>query len=85
MRPDTVAAASRYYDVCCSAYGGHNVTPVHPDQVRRIVISSGVTFLAFRALIEGWPMWRIENTRSGPPATPGGDAPALDGSMAIRR
>jgi glycosyltransferase involved in cell wall biosynthesis/peptidoglycan/xylan/chitin deacetylase (PgdA/CDA1 family) len=85
MRPDTIAAARRHYDVCCSAYGGHNLTPVDAGEVRRIVISSGVTFLAFRALIEGWPMLRIENTRSAPPATPGGDAPVLEGSIAVRR
>jgi glycosyltransferase involved in cell wall biosynthesis/peptidoglycan/xylan/chitin deacetylase (PgdA/CDA1 family) len=83
MRPDTLAAARRRYEVCCSAYGGHNLTPVNPGEVRRIVISSGVTFLAFRALIEGWPMLRIENTRRVPPASP--SAPALDGSVAIRR
>jgi peptidoglycan/xylan/chitin deacetylase (PgdA/CDA1 family) len=66
MRPDTRAAARREYEICCSAYGGHNVSPADPGEIRRIVISSGVTFLAFRALIEGWPMFRIENTRKAP-------------------
>ncbi len=61
MRPDTMAVARREYDVCCSAYGGHNTTPVDPAHVRRIVISSGVSFLAFRALLEGWPMLRLTN------------------------
>ena len=32
MRPDTVAAAHRHYDVCCSAYGGHNTSPLQPGQ-----------------------------------------------------
>ena len=63
MRPDTVAAARREYEVCCSAYGGHNTTPADAGDIRRIVISSGVTFLAFRALIEGWPMMRLSNRR----------------------
>jgi peptidoglycan/xylan/chitin deacetylase (PgdA/CDA1 family) len=62
MRPDTVAAARREYAVCCAAHGGHNTAPVDPGYVRRVVISSGVTFLAFRALIEGWPMVRLANT-----------------------
>jgi peptidoglycan/xylan/chitin deacetylase (PgdA/CDA1 family) len=61
MRADTIAAARREYDICCSAYGGHNTTPADPGNVRRIVISSGVTFLAFRALLEGWPMLRLTN------------------------
>jgi len=77
MRPDTIAAARREYEVCCSAYGGHNTTPVDPGNVRRVVISSGVSFLAFRALLEGWPMVRLTNphraaspmTAVGPPAT----------------
>jgi peptidoglycan/xylan/chitin deacetylase (PgdA/CDA1 family) len=63
MRGDTVAAARREYDVCCSAYGGHNITPGDAANIRRIVISSGVSFLAFRALIEGWPMLRLTNPR----------------------
>jgi peptidoglycan/xylan/chitin deacetylase (PgdA/CDA1 family) len=67
MRTETMEAARREYDVCCSAYGGHNTTPVDPANVRRIVISSGVSFLAFRALLEGWPMLRLTNPR---PATP---------------
>jgi glycosyltransferase involved in cell wall biosynthesis/peptidoglycan/xylan/chitin deacetylase (PgdA/CDA1 family) len=74
MRPDTMAAARREYDVCCSAYGGHNLSPGDPGEIRRIVVSSGVTFLAFRALIEGWPMLRIANTRTAPAA--GAGAPA---------
>ena len=61
MRPDTLALARRHYDVCCSGYGGHNRLPVEPGNVRRIVISSGVSFLAFRALLEGWPMFRLSN------------------------
>ena len=63
MRPETIDAARREYDVCCSAYGGHNTTPVDPANIRRIVISSGVSFLAFRALLEGWPMLRLTNPR----------------------
>jgi peptidoglycan/xylan/chitin deacetylase (PgdA/CDA1 family) len=69
MRPDTIAAARREYDVCCSAYGGHNTTPIDPGNVRRIVLSSGVSFLAFRGLLEGWPMVRLTNPR--PAASPG--------------
>ena len=61
MRPETIAAARREYDICCSADGGHNTTPVDPGNIRRIVISSGVSFLAFRALLEGWPMLRLTN------------------------
>jgi len=61
MRPDTMAAARQAYEVCCSAYGGHNQTPPDPGNIRRIVISSGVSFLAFRALLEGWPMVRLTN------------------------
>jgi peptidoglycan/xylan/chitin deacetylase (PgdA/CDA1 family) len=69
MRADTLAAARREYQVCCSAYGGHNTTPVDPGNIRRIVISSGVSFLAFRALLEGWPMLRLTNPhRASPPA-----------------
>jgi peptidoglycan/xylan/chitin deacetylase (PgdA/CDA1 family) len=72
MRPDTMAAARREYAVCCSAYGGHNTAPADPGRIRRVVISSGVSFLAFRALIEGWPMMRLTNTRqSTPPAAVG--------------
>jgi len=63
MRADTIAAARREYDVCCSAYGGHNTTPADAGNIRRIVISSGVSFLAFRALLEGWPMVRLTNPR----------------------
>jgi len=61
MRPDTLAAAQRHYEVCCSAYGGHNIAPLDPRNVRRVVISTGVTFLAFRAILEGWPILRREN------------------------
>ena len=32
MRPATIAAARREYEVCCSAYGGHNTAPVNPAQ-----------------------------------------------------
>lgn len=67
MRPDTLAAARREYDVCCSAYGGHNTTPIDPGNIRRIVISSGVNFLAFRALLERWPMLRLTNPRPAAP------------------
>jgi peptidoglycan/xylan/chitin deacetylase (PgdA/CDA1 family) len=66
MRPDTMSAARRHYDVCCSAHGGHNVAPADPGNVRRIVISTGVTFLAFRALLEGWPMLRLSNPYRAP-------------------
>ena len=59
MRKDTMAAARREYAVCCSAYGGHNTAPADPGNVRRIVISTGVTFLAFRAILEGFPMFRL--------------------------
>jgi peptidoglycan/xylan/chitin deacetylase (PgdA/CDA1 family) len=61
MRRDTMAAARREYDVCCSAYGGHNTAPVDVGNVRRIVISTGVTFLGFRAILEGWPILRLAN------------------------
>jgi peptidoglycan/xylan/chitin deacetylase (PgdA/CDA1 family) len=61
MRPATAAAARREYEVCCSAYGGHNTAPINPGNVKRVVISTGVTFLTFRALIEGWPMMRLNN------------------------
>lgn len=66
MRRDTMEAARREYEICCSAYGGHNAAPIDPGNVRRIVISSGVTFLAFRALIEGFPMLRLSNTYRSP-------------------
>jgi len=76
MRADTMAAARREYDVCCSAYGGHNTTPADPGNIRRIVISSGVSFLAFRALLEGWPMLRLTNPRrAAAPAIAGMTAP----------
>ena len=61
MRPATIAAACREYQVCCSAYGGHNRSPINPTNVRRVVISTGVDFLAFQALLEGWPMMRLNN------------------------
>ena len=61
MRPDTVAAARREYEICCSAYGGHNVGPIDCGNVRRVVISTGVGFLAFRAILEGWPILRRGN------------------------
>lgn len=66
MRPSTLAAAQRIYDVCCSAFGGHNTAPVDPGHVRRIVISTGVTFLAFRAIVEGWPILRRDNPYHAP-------------------
>ena len=62
MRPETIAAACREYRICCSAYGGHNRSPVNPTNIRRVVISSGVTFLAFQAVLEGWPMVRLNNS-----------------------
>jgi peptidoglycan/xylan/chitin deacetylase (PgdA/CDA1 family) len=68
MRPDTLAAALRHYDVCCSAYGGHNTAPITRRNVRRVVISTGVTFLAFRAILEGWPILRRENPYRAPAA-----------------
>jgi glycosyltransferase involved in cell wall biosynthesis/peptidoglycan/xylan/chitin deacetylase (PgdA/CDA1 family) len=69
MRPDTLAAAQSEYPLCCSAYGGHNIAPVNPGHIRRIVISTGVTFLAFRAIVEGWPILRRENPYHAPAAT----------------
>ena len=66
MRPATMAAASREYAICCSAFGGHNVLPCDPTNIRRIVISTGVTFLTFRALLEGWPMVRLDNPYRAP-------------------
>ena len=66
MRPDTVALARREYDICCSAYGGHNTSPLEPGNVRRVVISTGVSFLAFRAILEGWPMLRLRNPYQAP-------------------
>ena len=69
MRPDTLAAAQSEYQLCCSAYGGHNIAPVNPGHIRRIVISTGVTFLAFRAIVEGWPILRRENPYHAPAAT----------------
>jgi peptidoglycan/xylan/chitin deacetylase (PgdA/CDA1 family) len=66
MRPDTVAVARREYAICCSAYGGHNTSPLDPGNVRRVVISTGVTFLAFRAILEGWPMLRLRNPYQAP-------------------
>jgi peptidoglycan/xylan/chitin deacetylase (PgdA/CDA1 family) len=63
MRADTMAAARREYEVCCSAFGGHNSTLADPGHIRRIVISSRVSLLAFRALLEGWPMLRLSNPR----------------------
>ena len=71
MRTETIAAARREYAVCCSAYGGHNTAPLDPGNVRRVVISTGVTFLAFRAVSEGWPMVRLSNPYQAP-ATPEG-------------
>ena len=61
MRPDTVVAARKEYEICCSAYGGHNVVPTDIGNVRRVVISTGVGFLAFRAILEGWPILRRGN------------------------
>ena len=66
MRPDTIAAARAEYAISCCADGGHNSTPLDPGQVRRIVISTGVSFLAFRAILEGWPMLRLENPYRAP-------------------
>jgi L-malate glycosyltransferase len=66
MRPETMAVARREYDVCCFAYGGHNTGPANPSEIRRVVISSGVTFLAFRAVVEGWPMVRLANPQRVP-------------------
>jgi glycosyltransferase involved in cell wall biosynthesis/peptidoglycan/xylan/chitin deacetylase (PgdA/CDA1 family) len=70
MRPATMAVARREYGVCCSAYGGHNTAPLDPANIRRVVISTGVTFLAFRALLEGWPMWRLANPYGAPQTSP---------------
>jgi peptidoglycan/xylan/chitin deacetylase (PgdA/CDA1 family) len=65
MRPDTLAAAQREYDICCSAYGGHN-TKVDPGNIRRVVISTGVGFLAFQAIVAGWPVFRLANPYRAP-------------------
>jgi hypothetical protein len=37
------------------------VAPVNRGNVRRIVISTGVSFLGFRAILEGWPILRRSN------------------------
>lgn len=66
MRPATIAAARREYAICCSAYGGHNTLPANPNNIRRVVISTGVTFLTFCALLEGWPMMRLDNPYRAP-------------------
>jgi peptidoglycan/xylan/chitin deacetylase (PgdA/CDA1 family) len=66
MRASTIAAACREYEMCCSAYGGHNRSPVNPANIRRVVISTGVNFLAFQALLEGWPMMRLNNPYRAP-------------------
>jgi peptidoglycan/xylan/chitin deacetylase (PgdA/CDA1 family) len=66
MRRETAAAAREEYDICCSAHGGHNVAPVEKANIRRVVISSGVTFLAFRAILEGWPILRRSNPYRAP-------------------
>ena len=70
MRPDTIALARAEYAISCCADGGHNTTPVDPAQVRRIVVSTGVGFLAFRAILEGWPMLRLENPYRAPLPSP---------------
>jgi L-malate glycosyltransferase len=67
MRRDTRAIAEREYKVCCSAYGGHNTAPTDTGNVRRVVISTGVTFLAFRAILEGWPILRFGKEYRPPP------------------
>jgi glycosyltransferase involved in cell wall biosynthesis/peptidoglycan/xylan/chitin deacetylase (PgdA/CDA1 family) len=74
MRPDTLAAARRHYEVCCSAYGGHNTAPIDARNVRRVVISTGVTFLAFRAILEGWPILRRDNPYRAPAEVPRAEA-----------
>ena len=66
MRPDTIAAARAEYGICCCADGGHNIAPLDAGQVRRIVVSTGVGFLAFRAILEGWPMLRLDNPYRAP-------------------
>lgn len=65
VRPDTLAAAAREYSVCCLAEGGHNVAPTDSRTIRRIVVSTGVTFLAFQAILEGFPMLRLGNPYRG--------------------
>lgn len=74
MRPDTMEAARQEYRICCSAYGGHNTAPADPGNVRRVVVSTGFTFLAFRAVLEGWPMLRLGNPYHAPATE---DQPAL--------
>jgi peptidoglycan/xylan/chitin deacetylase (PgdA/CDA1 family) len=69
MRPDTLAAAQREYDICCSAYGGHN-TAIDPGNIRRVVISTGVDVLAFQAIVAGWPMFRLANSYRAPESVP---------------
>jgi glycosyltransferase involved in cell wall biosynthesis/peptidoglycan/xylan/chitin deacetylase (PgdA/CDA1 family) len=66
MRRDTRAIAKREFAVCCSAYGGHNTAPADPSNIRRVVISTGVTFLAFRAILEGWPILRFGSEYRAP-------------------
>ena len=66
MRRETRTIANREFEICCSAYGGHNTAPANPANVRRVVISTGVTFLAFRAILEGWPILRFGNEYRAP-------------------
>jgi peptidoglycan/xylan/chitin deacetylase (PgdA/CDA1 family) len=68
MPERVIRLASRYYEVCCSAYGGHNIPPADPTNVRRIVISSGVTLPVFRAILQGWPILRLHNPYFEAPA-----------------
>jgi peptidoglycan/xylan/chitin deacetylase (PgdA/CDA1 family) len=78
VRPDTLAEAAREYDVCCLAEGGHNLAPADARTIRRIVVSTGVTFLAFQAILEGFPMLRLNNPYRADWAVDGGQAPAVE-------
>ena len=68
VRTDTLDAAATEYRVCCLAEGGHNVAPADARTIRRIVVSTGVTLLAFRAVLEGFPMLRLNNPYRAPTA-----------------
>jgi peptidoglycan/xylan/chitin deacetylase (PgdA/CDA1 family) len=78
VRPDTLAEAAREYGVCCLAEGGHNLAPADARTIRRIVVSTGVTFLAFQAILEGFPMLRLNNPYRADWAVDGGLAPAVE-------
>ena len=78
VRPDTLAEAAREYDVCCLAEGGHNLAPADARTIRRIVVSTGVTFLAFQAILEGFPMLRLNNPYRADWAVDAGLTPGVE-------